>query len=51
MRLDKTRKGKRIKEINDGGQDVVISVLADGLTEFQALKLEAELISAFGTEA
>jgi len=30
--------------------EVVVSKLADGLSELQALKLEAELISAFGTE-
>src|SRR5262249_8911375 len=32
------------------GHDVVVTVLADALTEMQALKIEAELISAFGTE-
>ncbi len=48
--IDKTKKGRRIKEIKDEGFDVIVSVLADGLSEIQALKLEAELISAFGTE-
>jgi hypothetical protein len=47
---DETRKGKRISEIQAEGAQVVVSVLADGLSEMQALKLEAELISAFGTE-
>lgn len=47
---DQTRKGKRIAEVLAAGVDVVVSVLADGLSEIQALKLEAELISAFGTE-
>jgi len=50
-RVDETRKGKRIQEIHGAGHDVVTSVLADGLSEIQALKLEAELISAFGTES
>lgn len=49
-RADETRKGKRIQEIQASGHDVVVSVLADELSELQALKLEAELISAFGTE-
>ncbi len=48
--IDKTKKGKRIEEIKKDGFDVIVSVLADGLSEIQALKLEAELISAFGTE-
>lgn len=50
-RVDETRKGKRIQEIHASGHDVVVSVLADELSEIQALKLEAELISAFGTES
>lgn len=50
MRVDKTRKGERIEEIKADGYDVITAVLADDLTEYQALKLEAELISAFGSE-
>lgn len=50
-RVDETRKGKRIQEIYSAGHEVVVTVMADGLSEPQALKLEAELISAFGTEA
>lgn len=50
-RVDETRKGKRIREIHAAGHDVVVTVLADGLSEIQALKLEAELIAAFGTES
>lgn len=46
---DETPKGKKIKEIQDAGCKVLTTVLADNLTEQQALKLEAELISAFGT--
>ena len=51
LKIDKTRKGDRIAEISAAGYEVVTSVLADDLTEHQALKLEAELISAFGTES
>lgn len=51
LRIDRTRKGARIAEIQDSGHLVVTTVLADDLTEAQALKLESELISAFGTEA
>lgn len=50
LKADDTRKGKRIAEIQEQGFDVVVSKLADELTEMQALKLEAELIAAFGTE-
>lgn len=49
IRVDETRKGKRISEIQSAGYEVITTVLADDLTELQALKLEAELISAFGT--
>jgi hypothetical protein len=50
LRVDATRKGKRIAEIEGAGHKVVTTVLADDLTEAQAFKLEAELIAAFGTE-
>ncbi|MCL4526704.1 MAG: GIY-YIG nuclease family protein [Gammaproteobacteria bacterium] len=50
LRVDATRKGRRIAEIQEQGYEVVTAVLADELTEAQALKLEAELIAAFGTE-
>lgn len=49
LNVDNTRKGKLISEIMSEGQDVLTTILADDLTESQALKLEAELISAFGT--
>lgn len=49
LKADATAKGERIKEIQNAGYDVLITILADDLTELQALKLEAELISAFGT--
>ncbi len=48
--VDDTPRGQRIKDIKSEGHEVLISVLSDGLTESQALKLEAELIVAFGTE-
>jgi len=51
LNVDSTPKGLRIKEIQEGGHRVVVTKMADFLTEEQALKLEAELISAFGTEA
>jgi hypothetical protein len=50
LRVDETRKGKRIAAIQSSGLEVVTTMLADELTEAQALKLEAELISAFGIE-
>lgn len=51
LRADSTSKGKRIAEIKTSNQKVVTTVLANDLTEAQALKLEAELIAAFGTES
>lgn len=50
VRPDDTRKGKRIREITEAGHRVLVTHLADELTELQAIKLEAELIAAFGTE-
>jgi len=47
---DSTRKFKQIKEILEAGQEPIIDILVDDLTEAQALKIEAELIAAFGTE-
>ena len=53
--LENTRKDSnkysRIKNIRGSGREPLVVFLADDLTESQALKLEAELISAFGTEA
>jgi hypothetical protein len=51
VNVDNTAKGERIRTIMAAGYEVVTTKLADGLTEEQALKLEAELIAAFGTEA
>ncbi|QIM52978.1 GIY-YIG nuclease family protein [Hydrogenophaga crocea] len=49
LRPDDTRKGHRIREIEAAGHQVMAVRLVDALTESQALKLEAELIAAFGT--
>ncbi len=46
--VDDSEKGEVIKSIHEEGYSVLHTVLADNLTEEQALKLEAELISAFG---
>ena len=47
---DATAKYQRIKQIKAAGIEPLVTILADDLDEAQALKLEAELISAFGTE-
>lgn len=49
VKPDETRKGLRIKEIEASGAKVLVSRLVDSLSEHQAIRLEAELISAFGT--
>jgi hypothetical protein len=49
VKPDATRKGERIREIEAAGSKVLVSRLVDLLSEEQAIKLEAELISAFGT--
>jgi hypothetical protein len=48
-RPDTTRKGKRIQAIESDGAKVLVARLCDSLTEHQAIRLEAELIAAFGT--
>ncbi len=50
VKPDNTRKYTRIRKIRDSGMIPLVEILIDDLTEFQALKLESELISAFGTE-
>ena len=47
---DGTRKYARIREIIDAGREPIVDILVDDLSETDALKLEAELISAFGTD-
>jgi len=51
VRPDETAKGMRVAEIQAAGYEVLVSPLVNDLTEPQALRLEAELIAAFGTEA
>lgn len=46
--VDDSEKGKVIQEIHDAGLRVLHTVISDNLNEEQALKIEAELISAFG---
>lgn len=50
VKPDSTRKYARIKEIQEFGMTPLVDVLVDDLTETQALKIESELIAAFGTE-
>ena len=50
VKPDSTRKYSRIKEIQESGFTPLVDVLVDDLTETQALKIESELIAAFGTE-
>lgn len=49
-KVDATKKGQRIVEIAADGHKAIATTLADDLSEIQAIKLEAELISAFGLE-
>lgn len=51
LTIDDSEKGKRIQAIQSAGQSVLHTILANDLTEHQALKLEAELISAFGIQS
>lgn len=48
-RPDNSRKGKRIREIQKQKHTVISEILVSDLTELEAVKLEAELIAAFGT--
>ena len=50
IRPDKTRKYTRIRTILRSGLKPLVDILIDDLSEAQALRLEAELISALGTE-
>lgn len=49
VKPDNTRKGQRIREVEACGARVLVSKLVESLTEHQAMRLEAELIAAFGT--
>jgi hypothetical protein len=46
---DETAKGQRISEILNSGNEVLVTVICDDLTEIQALRIEAELIASLGT--
>ena len=46
---DATKKYARIKEILESATKPMVDILVEDLTEAQALRLEAELIAAFGT--
>lgn len=46
---DATKKYTRIKQIIAAGAMPMVDILVEDLTEAQALRLEAELIAAFGT--
>ena len=48
---DESTKGKRIAKIHTSGLKVLVSKLVEDLTEIEALRIEAELISSFGTES
>lgn len=49
--VDDSEKGRLIQEIQLSGQKLIHTIIADNLTEQQALKIEAELISAFGVRS
>ena len=51
LKIDATPKGQLIKQIQASGVDVSVIVLVENLAEDEAIKIEAELISAFGTVA
>ena len=49
--IDNSEKGQVIKAIHDAGKNVIHTILVSNLTETQALKIEAELISTFGVRS
>lgn len=50
LRIDQSAKGERIRQIHGAKLQVLTVKLVEGLSEAEALRIEAELISAFGTE-
>src|ERR1700739_1750718 len=50
LRIDQSAKGERIRQVHAAGLQVLTVKLVEGLAEAEALRIEAELISAFGTE-
>jgi hypothetical protein len=51
LKTDGSSKGLRIRQILESGHQVLVSRLVEDLSEIQAIKLEAELISAYGTQS
>ena len=51
INADESEKGQLIQQIKADGCNVIHTIIADNLTEQQALKIEAELIAAFGIRA
>ncbi len=49
VRPDSTPKYERIRQIIEAGHQPMVDILVDNITEAQGLRLEAELIAAFGT--
>jgi hypothetical protein len=49
VQADRTRKFQKIQEITASGHKPFVDILIDDLTENQALRIEAELVAAFGT--
>jgi len=49
INVDGTRKGVFIQEIINSGGKVIVTQMVEDLNETQALKIESELISSFGT--
>jgi len=49
INIDETRKGVLISEITNSSNKVIVKKLVEDLNEAQALKIESELISSFGT--
>jgi hypothetical protein len=50
LKIDGSSKGKRIRSIREACEQVLTVKLVEGLSEIEAIRIEAELISAFGTE-
>ena len=50
LHADQSAKGERVRQIQAVGLEVLTVKLVEGLSEAEALRIEAELISAFGTE-
>jgi uncharacterized protein len=49
IKPDESRRGRVIREIVAAGYQVVVTKIVDGLSEIQAMRVEAELIAGFGT--